>query len=116
MLVWFCLSENGKYDVTRKGKPSSTAPFSSLLLASVGGWSSTATVTLLSQQGSSVLESFMLPQDRKAPIQIIHLANPERTARAELRRRGRLHCQLLVSQVDPECRPPALPPPTRVLA
>lgn len=37
MLVWFCLSENGKYDVTRKGKPSSTALFSSLLSAWMGG-------------------------------------------------------------------------------
>lgn len=64
MLVLFCLSENGKYDMTRKGKPSSAAPFSSLLSASVGGWSSTATATAAITAGPSVLESFMLPQDQ----------------------------------------------------
>lgn len=45
MLVWFYLPENGKYDVTRKGKLSSTALFSSLLSAWVRGWSSVATAT-----------------------------------------------------------------------
>lgn len=33
MLVLFCLPENGKYDVTHKGRPSSTALFSALLSA-----------------------------------------------------------------------------------
>lgn len=61
MLVLLCLSENGKYDVTRKGKPSSTAPFSSLLLASLGGWASTATATSAITARSFCLGVFHAP-------------------------------------------------------
>lgn len=65
MLVLFCLPENGKYDVTRKGRPSNTALFSALLSAWVEGWSSFATAATsagcCSTKCPLVLESFMLP-------------------------------------------------------
>lgn len=70
MPVLFCLPENGKYDVTRKGRPSSTALFSSLLSAWVGGWSSVATAAAAGCCRSKcpfVLESFMFPQDQPSP-------------------------------------------------
>lgn len=88
MLVLFCLPENGKYDVTRKGKPSSTALFSSLLSAWVGGWSSVATGTLAITARVPLSWSLSCsPRTRQAPMLIIQLASPERTARAEPRKR-----------------------------
>lgn len=105
MLVLFRLAGNGKYDVTRKGKPMSTAPFS----ARVGGWSSAAATAAITARVPVSWSCPRSPRTSQAPIQIIPLANPEKTAGAELSRRGRLHLPLLVSQVDPYLVPPSRP-------
>lgn len=88
MLVWFGLPENGKYDVTRKGRLPSTALFSSLLSAWVRGWSSVATAAAAIAARVPLSWVFHAPpRTSQVPALIIQLANPERTERAELRKR-----------------------------
>lgn len=82
MLVLFCLSENGKYDVTRKGKPSSTTSFSSLHLASVGGWSSTATATAAVTARSFCLGVFHAPPGQTSTHSDHSLGKPRKDSQS----------------------------------